>query len=308
MAGNARRTGLASSPITEKANWRLPDSTGSIGDVPAGPSRGVSRAAILVALVAGALAAASCGGSEAPAPAGDDVRGEISVFAAASLTDAFKEAAKAFESQHPGAHVTFNFASSSALATQINEGAPAELFASADQPQMKVVADSGNLAGNALTFATNRPVVIVPKRGSPVSSFADLAKQDVRLVLAGPEVPIGKYAREIFANASKAGGVAPDFEDKALANLKSNEANVRAVLAKVQLGEADAGVVYATDAAIAANDVTVIEVPAVFNVVAQYPIAALKQAKNAPGARAWVAFVTSAEGQAILAKYGFGRP
>ena len=128
-------------------------------------------------------------------------------------------------------------------------------------------------------------------------------------MLAGPDVPAGKYARDIFTNASKAsGGISVDFSDKVLANLKSNEANVRAVLAKVQLGEADAGVVYSTDASIAANDVKVIQIPVQFNVIAQYPIATLKGAKNAAAAKAWVAFVLGPDGQAILAKYGFGKP
>jgi len=234
--------------------------------------------------------------------------GDITVFAAASLTDTFKEAGKAFEKANPGTKVAFNFASSSALATQINEGAPADVFASADSVQMQVVTDKGNATAPAL-FATNLPVVVVPKSASPVQSFSDLAKPGTRLVLAGPEVPIGKYARDIFINASKAGsGISPDFSDRVLANLKSNEANVRAVLTKVQLGEADAGIVYSTDASVAANDVKVIQIPTQYNVIATYPIAALKGAKNASTARAWVVFILGADGQAILAKYGFGKP
>ena len=236
------------------------------------------------------------------------IEGEIVVLAASSLTDAFKAAGAKFSEQNPKAKVTFSFASSSALATQINEGAPADIFASADAAQMKLVTDKGNASG-PVNFATNLPTIVVPKTGSPVASFADLAKPGVRLVLAGPEVPVGKYARDIFTNASRAaGGVSADFSEKALANLKSNEANVRAVLTKVQLGEADAGVVYTTDAATALNDVRLVEIPTAYNVIAQYPIAATTGAKNSAGAKAWLAFILSPDGQAVLAKYGFGKP
>jgi molybdate transport system substrate-binding protein len=236
------------------------------------------------------------------------VSGEVIVFAASSLTDAFKEAGTKFQETFARARVTFNFASSSALAIQINEGAPADVFASADTVQMKNVADRGNATSSAI-FATNVPVVVTPGSGSPVASFADLAKPGVRLVLAAPEVPVGRYARDILANASKAaGGVSPDFSERVLANLRSDEANVRAVLAKVQLGEADAGVVYATDAAVAASDLEVVDIPTAYNIVARYPIAALQGAKNPVAARAWITFITGADGQAVLAKYGFGKP
>jgi len=255
-----------------------------------------------------AATTASASPAVAPTPTAVPVEGEIIVFAASSLTDAFKAAGTKFQELNPKAKVTFNFASSSALATQINEGAPADVFASADSAQMKVVTDKGNAADPAI-FATNLPTVVIPKAGSPVQAFADLAKPGVRLVLTGPEVPIGKYARTIFENASKAsGGISADFSSKALANLKSNEANVRAVLTKVQVGEADAGIVYTTDAAIATNDVKLVEIPAQYNVIAQYPTAPLKGARNAAGARAWVDFILGANGQAVLAKYGFGKP
>lgn len=278
------------------------------------------RYAFAVAVTFAMLALVACGADDdddvqptlaattaLPGTAGP-VEGEVIVFAASSLTDAYKEAGTKFTEKYPKAKVTFNFASSSALATQINEGAPADVFAAADTVQMKVVTDKGNAAESVL-FATNLPTVVVPKSGSPVATFADLAKPAVRLVLAGPEVPIGKYAREVLANASKAaGGVSADFLDKALSNLKSNEANVRAVLTKVQLGEADAGVVYTTDASIGLNDLKLVEIPAAYNVIAQYPTAVLKAAKNVTGAKAWVAFITGPDGQAVLAKYGFGKP
>ncbi|MFN0093653.1 MAG: molybdate ABC transporter substrate-binding protein [Dehalococcoidia bacterium] len=230
------------------------------------------------------------------------------VFAASSLTEAFKEAGAAFSERHTGTKVTFNFGASSALATQINEGAPADVFASADAAQMRVVADSGNASG-PVTFATNVPVVVVASSGSPVASFADLAKPGLRLVFAAPEVPIGRYARDILTNASRAsGGPGAEFSAKVLANVKSNEANVRAVLTKVRLGEADAGIVYATDAGIAGSGTTTVAIPAEFNVVAQYPVAVVKDAEHVAVAKAWVAFLLSPEGQAVLAKYGFGAP
>lgn len=257
---------------------------------------------------AGASATAAPTVAASPTTAEEPVEGEIAVFAAASLTDAFTELGELFAEKYPDADVTFNFASSSALATQINEGAPAHVFASADLAQMKVVVDAGNAEGDRL-FATNKPVVVVPKSGSPVATFEDLAKPGVRLVLAAPEVPVGRYSREILTKASTVpGGVSADFSDKVLANLQSNEANVRAVLTKVQLGEADAGIVYSTDAAIAADTVTVIEVPVAFNVVAQYPIATVDDSNNSSGAAAFVEFILSSEGQAVLSKYGFGSP
>ncbi|MCC7089973.1 MAG: molybdate ABC transporter substrate-binding protein [Dehalococcoidia bacterium] len=243
-----------------------------------------------------------------PTPGLVPLRGEVVVFAASSLIDAFKAGAEVFETRHPGVKVTFNFASSSALATQINEGAPAGVFASADLAQMKNVIDKG-AAAESTTFATNVPVLVTPAKGSAVTSFEDLAKPGVRLVLAGPEVPIGRYSRQVLDNASAAAsGPGPDFGKRVLDNLKSNEANVRGVLTKVQLGEADAGIVYTTDAAIAGSDVKVIEIPLAWNVTAEYPIAILKDRPNAAAAEAWVEFLLSPDGQAVLREFGFGSP
>ncbi|MGE0598620.1 MAG: molybdate ABC transporter substrate-binding protein [Dehalococcoidia bacterium] len=242
-------------------------------------------------------------GSSTAAP----TAGDITVFAASSLTDAFKEAGTAFEAKYPDAKVTFSFAASSALAVQINEGAPADVFASADTNQMKNVADKGNVEESSV-FVKNTPVIVVPKGDTTVSKFDDLANPGVRLVLAAAEVPVGKYAREILQKASATGGISIDFGDKVLANLKSNEANVRAVLTKVQLGEADAGIVYKTDVGAAANDVAIVEIPEKYNAVATYPIAVVKATKNHDAAAAFVAFIQSDAGQAILEKYGFVKP
>jgi molybdate transport system substrate-binding protein len=262
-------------------------------------------ASVAALLVAGF--ASACGDDDDTATPGPALSGEIIVHAAASLADAFKEAGTQFQALHPGVKVTFNFASSSALATQINQGQPGDVFASADNANMKLVADGGGADAQTI-FATNLPVVIVPASGSPVQSFQDLGKPGIKLVLAAAAVPIGNYARQVFTNASAAnGGIAADFSDKALANLKSNETDVKAVLAKVQTGEADAGVVYTTDAAMA-KQIKTIPIPDRYNVIAQYPIAVLKESGHLDLATPFVAFITSGPGQAILQKYGFGKP
>ncbi len=255
-----------------------------------------------------ATAAQTPGTTATAAPTTRPLSGDITVFGAASLTDAFKEAGKVFEAAHPGVHVAFTFAGSSTLATQINEGQPGDVFASADGANMKKVTDRGGASSAPVNFASNVPVVVVPTSGSPVQTFEDLAKPNIKLVLAAAAVPIGNYSRQILANASATGGISPDFSDKVLANLKSNEADVKAVLAKVQTGEADAGIVYSTDAAVAGNDVKTVAIPEQFNVVAQYPIAALKESGHADVASAFVGFITSDAGRAILRKYGFGKP
>lgn len=266
----------------------------------------------LIGLIAGAaLLAASapgCGGAGVPQPSAGEVRGEVRVFAASSLTDAFEEMAVQFRAEHPQASVAFNFASSSALAVQINEGAPADVFASADFAQLRVVAARGG-ASEPVVFATNDLVVVVPARGARLHAFEELARPGLRLVLAARDVPIGAYSREILVKASMAaGGPGPDFTARVLANLRSEEANVRAVLAKVQLGEADAGIVYRTDAATAAREVAAIAIPRAWSVMALYPIAALNGGRNRVGAQAWVDFVLSPAGQETLARFQFGKP
>lgn len=277
----------------------------------------------MLAILAAAFLGASCGDDErgpaeaptsvsretaSPSAAVDpEIKGNITVFAAASLADAFTAAGEGFEAANERVSVTFNFAGSSALATQINEGAPADVFASADTAQLRAVAEEDGVDAQA-TFATNLPVVVVPAGSDTIRTFGDLAHSGYSLVLAGEDVPIGRYARQILANASVAGGLGAGFSASVLANLRSNETNVRAVLAKVQLGEADAGFVYRTDAASVADEVDVIEIPPEFNVVAQYPIATLTGSGNPDAAAGFVQFILSDEGQAILAEFGFGPP
>ena len=224
---------------------------------------------------------------------------ELVVFAASSLTEAFEEITSSFEKEHSGVDVVLNFSGSSTLSTQITQGAPADIFASADEAQMQTVAEL--LGGEPQTFTQNRLVVITPQN-SPVRTLSDLAKPGILLVLAGPNVPAGRYALEVLKNLDEVYGAS--FSDRVLANLVSEETNVRQVAAKVQLGEADAALVYATDAAVL-REVNVIQVPAAHNVTAHYPIAVLKDSQHPELAQSFVDFVQSPRGQDILAERGF---
>jgi len=230
--------------------------------------------------------------SLAGACAGDDedAGGDITVFAAASLTSAYEELGALYEEQHDGASVELNFAASSELAVQIAEGAAVDVFASADQVNMDKVANE--VDGEPSIFATNR-LTILTEPGNPkgIEDVAGLADPELIIVSCGPEVPIGAYSQEVFETA----GVDVDID--------SEEADVKAVVNKVVLGEADAGLVYVTDAVAAGDAVASVEIPDDLNVVAEYPIAAL----DADGA-AFRDLVLSEEGQAILAEYGFAAP
>jgi molybdate transport system substrate-binding protein len=169
------------------------------------------------------------------------------------------------------------------------------------------VVDAGNAAGPAL-FAINELTVVVPADSTTVTSFSDLAEPGLLLVLAAPEVPAGNFAREALEKAAALPGYGDDFAERVLENLVSNETDVRAVLTKVQLGEADAGIVYVTDVAAAGGEVTAIEIPSEANVRAAYPMVALSDAANPAGAQAFVTFVLSQEGRQILERHGFGTP
>ncbi len=228
----------------------------------------------------------------------------LTVFAASSLTDAFTEIGKAFESSRPGVMVTFNFAGSQALRTQIEQGAPADVFASASGKEMDAaVAGKFISEGTPQVFLTNKLVVILPAGNSAgLQKLEDLANPGVKLVLAAEDVPVGNYARQTLDKMEALFGAG--YKDKVLANVVSNEDNVKQVVAKIQLGEADAGIVYTSDA-IAAPDLQTIEIPAELNVIAKYPIASLTNSANATLAKAFMDYVLSAEGQATLKKWGF---
>lgn len=259
-------------------------------------------------LAAVLLAAAAC------TPANNETNEEtatIQVFAAASLADAFKAIGADFAATHGGVEVVFNFGGSNQLATQIDQGAPADVFASANAAQMQAVIAGGRIAsGSAQTFVRNQLVVVAPagKQGGP-TTLADLARPGLKIVFAAAAVPAGQYAQDFLAKAAADESLGPAYKAAVLANVVSYEENVRAVLAKVALGEADAGIVYLSDAAAlnAAGGAGVrqIEIPAALNTIAEYPIAILPAGPNAASAQAFVAFVLGPEGQQVLARYGF---
>jgi molybdate transport system substrate-binding protein len=264
---------------------------------------------IALAFLLGLLAIA-CGGSEDASPSQDgstsQLQGSLTVFGAASLTDAFSEIGKAFEAANPEVDVEFNFAGSSALRAQIEEGAPADVFASANMDHVNRLVEEG-LAERPTIFVHNSLVVITPERNAAgLEALASLSEPGLKLVLAAGEVPVGGYAREMLANADANPEFGPGFSEAVLDNLVSNESNVKQVVAKVQLGEADAGIVYGSDVTPdVAPELHAIEVPDSVNVVADYPIAVLRDAGDLELAQAFVAFVLSTEGQTILAKWGF---
>jgi molybdate transport system substrate-binding protein len=256
-----------------------------------------------LALVALTLAAVSCAPAGGPtgSRAGAASSEEITVFAASSLTEAFRELAPILERQRPGTTVRFNLASSSQLAVQIAEGAPADVFASADPLQMDVVEDAG-LVDEPVVFARNRLVVLVPRDNpAAIASPMDLGDPGVKLVLAAPEVPAGNYARRALADL----GVGAEAE----ANVVSNEEDVKAVVAKVALGEADAGIGYATDVTgEVEQSIRVLRFPERADVVASYVLAPLSSAPSARGAAAFVELVTGTQGRRVLKEHGFGLP
>ena len=230
----------------------------------------------------------------------------LTVFAAASLKDAFTEISRNFEAAHPGVTVTLNFAGSQTLRTQLEEGASADVFASANHTEMDNAVKAGLVQdGAAQDFLTNKLLVILPANNpAGLASLQDLARSGVKVVLAADTVPAGKYARQILDKMSQDPAFDSDFGTKVLANVVSNENDVKQVVAKVQLGEADAGIVYVSDA-VAAPELMTIEIPAKLNVTAQYPISALTQTPQPELAAEFIAYVLSSQGQDVLAKWGF---
>lgn len=232
--------------------------------------------------------------------------GSLTVFAAASLTDAFHKIASDLQDAHPDLTVTFQTAGSQSLVTQLQEGAQADVLATANTSTMQTAVDSGLIEGDPVPFTGNRLVIVTPKDNpAGITSLDDLAREGVRLVVAGPDVPAGKYAVNAIC-AHEANGVS-GFADAVGPNIVSEETDVRSVLAKVQLGEADAGIIYASDAvasALAGNELNVVDFPASVPTTASYPIAAVAGG-NTDLARAFIAYVLSPEGQQVLIDYGF---
>lgn len=248
------------------------------------------KARAIAAFVAAAvLGLSGCGGDDASA-AGE---GTVTVFAAASLTESFTQIGNDFEAANPGVKVTFNFAGSSALATQISQGAPADVFASASPTNLKAVTTDGT----PVTLVKNQLVIAVPK-GNPkgIAGLADLTKPGVKVALCAEQVPCGAAAKKALDAASVT--LTP----------VTLEQDVKAALSKVKLGEVDAALVYRTDAKAAASDVDGIEFPESAGAVNDYPIAVLKDAPNKTGAQAFVAYVQSGKGMAVLTAAGFQEP
>lgn len=299
--------------MPRRSIWPLPFSRRARG-----PHAWAALAGLIALLVAG------CGGPTALAPAPRPAEaeaataglpvstlprlgGNLTVFAAASLTDAFTEVGKQLERANPGSRVLFNFAGSPTLRTQLAQGARADVFATADEINMRGAQQDGSIAGVPQIFARNRLVVIVPIRNAArITSMQDLARSGIKLVLADHTVPVGNYARESLTRMSQDPAFGTDFARRVLANVVSNETNVKQVVAKVQLGEADAGIVYVSDITAAVRPaVTVIDIPDAYNVIARYPVAVVKDAPNPSGAQAFIDYLLSPAGQAVLARYGF---
>jgi molybdate transport system substrate-binding protein len=252
-----------------------------------------SRIRLAAAMAVAALALAACGdGTTSGGSSGS--ANEIKVFAAASLTAAFTEVGQQYTSANGGTKVTFNFAGSQALATQIQQAAPADVFASADLTNMDKVKD---LVGTPQNFASNLLQIVVEK-GNPkgVKTLDDLANPDLKVVLAAPDVPAGKYAAEALNTA------------KVTVKPVSEEDNVKAVVTKVSLGEADAGIVYVTDVTAGGDKVQGVDIPKDQNVTATYPIASVKAGKAQDKAQAFMDLVLSDQGQQVLKQYGFLPP
>ncbi len=246
------------------------------------------------------LVAAGCGSSTA-APGGttsSEVQPQtLTVFAAASLKATFTALGAQFETSHAGTKVTFNFAGSSDLVTQLQQGAPADVFASADAKNMTKLSDDGLVAGSPVTFASNTlEIAVPPDNPARVTSLADLARPGIALVVCAPAVPCGSAAAKIEAAARI------DLQPV------SEESSVTDVLNKVQTGEADAGLVYVTDVKAAGDKVTGVPFPESSNAVNLYPIAPLAASKHPDLAREFTELVTGPEGRQVLTDAGFGRP
>ncbi len=269
-----------------------------------------SLAVLLLVLAACAPAASS---ATAPPPAGQMSAGAdkaIVVFAAASLTDAFNELAEEFSRQSGGLQVVYNYGGSNQLRSQLEQGAVADVFASANEAEMARAQRAGLLSGDPRVFARNRLVVILPKSNpGKVEQLRDLAKPRLKLIIAAKTVPVGGYTLEMLGKLAADPAYGAGFDENVLQNVVSEETNVRQVVSKIQLGEGDAGVVYTSDVTPAvAPSLLSIDVPDQFNVLAAYPIATLESGQEPEWARRYVDFVLSDAGRAILRKHGFVLP
>jgi molybdate transport system substrate-binding protein len=249
------------------------------------------------------IATGACGGSAASRTGSDLPNGseaELTVFAASSLTAGFTEIGARFEQANPGTTVTFNFGSSTDLAAQISSEGTADVFASASGTAMDSVADEPGVTG-LVDFATNRLVVIVPPDNpAGIASLDDLTTSGVQVVMGAEGVPVGDYARQMLEHAG--------IEDAVMVNVVSNEPDDASIVAKVASGEADAGIVYTSDVAAAKGAVASVDVPTEVNVIASYPLGAVRGSDVPDIARAFISFVVGLLGRSVLGRYGFGPP
>jgi molybdate transport system substrate-binding protein len=266
------------------------------------PVLALSAVAAAVTLMAGCGSSSTAGSAAPTTPAtvssssAPAVSGTVTVFAASSLQEAFTTLAKQFEAAHPGVTVKLNFGASSALAVQINQGAPADVFASAATKNMQQVVTAGG-ASTSTNFVKNvMEIAVPPSNPANIATVADLAKSSVKVALCEAAVPCGATAAQVFTNA------------KVSVKPVTLEADVKSTLTKVELNEVDAGVVYVTDVRAAGAKVKGIEIPADVNASTEYPIAALTKASNTAGAQAFVAYVLSSDGQSVLSADGFEKP
>ncbi len=264
------------------------------------------RIIAVTALAAAAVTlAASCSSSkpspDSSAPAGGAgstpaIGGTVTVFAAASLQEAFTTLAKQFHAANPNVTVKLNFGASSALATQINQGAPADVFASASPKNMTQVVSAGGASASTNFVKNVMEIAVPPSNPAGVATVADLAKGSVKVALCQPQVPCGATAAKVFANA------------KVTVKPVTLEPDVKSTLSKVELNEVDAGVVYVTDVRAAGNKVKGITIPETINAATEYPIAVLSKAANSAGGQAFMAYVLSAAGRSVLTADGFEQP
>src|SRR5215203_1172443 len=232
--------------------------------------------------------------------------GNLTVFAAASLSDAFEAIEQELEAAIPNLSITYNFGGSQALLTQLQEGAQADVFASANVAQMEAAIEANLVVDAPAPFVHNRLAIVTPADNpADIGVPADLGKEGILLVLAQSEVPAGRYARESVCHmAADTATYGAGFVERVAANVVSEEEDVRDVLAKVALGEADAGIVYVSDAVAAGDQVQVVDIPDEVNVIATYPVAVLAQGDPTLGS-AFIAYLLSEEGQSLLERYGF---
>ena len=230
----------------------------------------------------------------------------LNVFAAASLTESFTEIGMQYQKVHANITVKFNFVGTPTLLQQLMNGASADVFASADEANMKKASDGG-LVGDSQVFVKNKLVVIVPTANpGGFNTLKDLARPGIKIDIENTNVPAGKYSRQVLDKMSQSPDYGPNYEKAVLGNIVSQEDNVKAVVTKVQLGEVDAGFVYETDVTAAvSNKVKVINIPDTFNVIAQYPIAVVKNSAHRSDAQMFIQYVLSPTGQTILTKYHF---